>query len=366
MNVAFPHLFSVYSQIDSSSTCPGFNYGMTLIILLSIFPVAFEYYIIAALTVGLLAVFVLGYFLASNYSMSFWQKVLVSLAFFSPGTYLLFERGNLDIVIFLLIVMAAALLVRGSFLPSFFVLVLAALLKFYAFPLVVLVSLLSSNLRQRLVTTVFTLLTFTWILVDLGRGPILPVYGPVQFGYPVLDHYFEWLGLSVRPIPSFIGFFAPLFVWALLILVERRAGKGSQAILRQSVTNLQSDYAFLFTAIAFSAMFFVGLSFDYRLIFLAIAGIGLILKSTFSRKLKAALWVSLMIALWGSGAIGGKFMFIPDAIKPFLVGGFQLAGDLAVFLWVGILLFFGALVLARKVGWIGRVLTFVTQYKLVG
>lgn len=364
VDLAFPHVFSVFSQIEA--TCPEFNYGTALIVLLSIFPIAWEYYIIAAITVGLMAVLALGYFLARAYSMSFWQRVLVCLAFFSPGTYLLFERGNLDLLIILLIVIAALLLGRGAFFSSFFVLVFATLIKFYALPLVIIVSLFSNTLKQRVFTTVLTLITFALVFVDYSRTQILSVYGPVQFGYPVLEHYFEWLGLSLRPIPSFIGFFAPLFVWALLTLVDRRAGKGFQAMLRQSVTNLQADYAFLFTAIAFSAMFFVGLSFDYRLIFLAIAGIGLILKSTFSRKLKAALWVLLMIALWGSGAIGGKFMFIPDAIKPFLVGGFQLAGDLAVFLWVGILLFFGSLVLARKVGWIGRILTFVTQYKPVG
>ena len=363
VDLAFPNLFLIYSQIDA--TCPEFNYGTALIVLLSIFPIAWEHYIIAAITVGLIVVFALGFFLASSYSMSFWQKALVCLAFFSPGTYLLFERGNLDLVIVLLIVIAAVLLGRGAFFPAYFVLVFATLLKFYALPLVLIVSLLSNTLRQRIMTSVFTLLTFAQVFVDYSRTQVLPVYGPVQFGYPVLEHYFEWLELYLRPLPSFIGFVAPLFIWALLVLFERRAGKGFQEIVRQSVTNLQADYAFLFTAIAFSAMFFVGLSFDYRLIFLAISGIGLILKSTLSRKTKAALWVSLMIALWGSGAIGGKFMFIPDAIKPFLVGGFQLAGDLAVFLWVGILLFFGALVLARKVGWIGRLLTFVTQSKAV-
>ena len=363
VDLAFPNLFLIYSQIDA--TCPEFNYGTALIVLLSIFPIAWEHYIIAAITVGLIVVFALGFFLASSYSMSFWQKALVCLAFFSPGTYLLFERGNLDLVIVLLIVIAAVLLGRGAFFPAYFVLVFATLLKFYALPLVLIVSLLSNTLRQRIMTSVFTLLTFAQVFVDYSRTQVLPVYGPVQFGYPVLEHYFEWLELYLRPLPSFIGFVAPLFIWALLVLFERRAGKGFQEIVRQSVTNLQADYAFLFTAIAFSAMFFVGLSFDYRLIFLAISGIGLILKSTLSRKTKAALWVSLMIALWGSGAIGGKFMFIPDAIKPFLVGGFQLAGDLAVFLWVGILLFSGALVLARKVGWIGRLLTFVTQSKAV-
>lgn len=366
VDVAFPHIFSVYSQLDSSTTCSGFNYGVSLIILLSIFPIAWEHYIATAIAVGLLAVVALGYFLASSYKLVFWQKVLVTFAFFSPGMYLLFERGNLDIVIFLLILMAAALLGRGSFYLAFFVLVFATLLKFYALPLVILVSLLSKTLRQRLITAGITILTFTWVLVDYSRGQILPVYGPVQFGYPVLDHYFEWLGLSLDPIPKVIGFLTPLLVWVALVLFERKAGTKFQTRLSQTIELLKEDYAFIFTAITFCAMFFVGLSFDYRLIFLALAGVALVLKCSFSRPVRIGLWVSLLIALWGSGAFGGNFMFIPPAIKPVLVGGFQLAGDLAVFLWVGILLYVGALVVARKIEWFSRIIDFVTRIKVTG
>jgi hypothetical protein len=366
IDAGLPHIFSIYSQIEASDTCAGFNYGTILLILLSIFPIDGEFYVAVAITVGVLAVFVLGYFLANTYKMSFWQKLLVSFAFFSPGTYLLFERGNLDLVIFLLIVAAAVLLGRGGFFPTYFVVVFATLLKFYTLPLVLLVLLLSKTLRQRILTIVLSLLTFAWVYVDYSRGQILPVYGPVQFGYPVLDHYFVWFGLSLEPLPSLIGFLAPLMVWALLVLIVRKSGKVFQAELTKSIDNLQGDYAFVFTAITFCAMFFVGLSFDYRLIFLALAGVGLTLKSAFGRNTNVALWVSLLIALWGSGAIGGNFMFIPDAVKPFLVGGFQLAGDLAVFLWVGILLYVGALVLARKMGWIDRFLNFVTRYKVAG
>jgi len=192
------------------------------------------------------------------------------------------------------------------------------------------------------------------------------VYGPVQFGYPVLHHYFEWLGLSLEPLPSLTGFLAPWFVWALLVLNERRAGKNVLTKLTQTIKTLQGDYAFLFTAITFCAVFFVGLNFDYRLIFLAIAGVGLILKSASSRRTNVVLWVSLMIALWGSGAIGGNFMFIPPVIKPLLIGGFQLAGDLAVFLWVGILLYVVSLVLAREMRWFGRLLAWVTRSKATG
>jgi hypothetical protein len=84
VDLTFPHFFNVYSQIEA--TCPGYNYGAALIILLSIFPIALEHYVIAAITVSLIVVVALGFFLASAYSMSFWQKILVSLAVFSPGT----------------------------------------------------------------------------------------------------------------------------------------------------------------------------------------------------------------------------------------------------------------------------------------
>jgi len=158
----------------------------------------------------------------------------------------------------------------------------------------------------------------------------------------------------------------PLMVWVLLVLIERKARPGYQTKLSKIVNDLKSDYAFIFTGLIFCAMFFVGLSFDYRLIFLALAGVALILKCDLGRELRIALWVSLYIALWGSGAIGGNFMFIPPAIKPALIGGFQLAGDLAVFLWVGILLYVGALVVARKIEWFSRLLVLITRSKLVG
>ena len=366
INAGLPHLFSIYSQIEASQiqasdACSGFNYGTTLLILLSIFTIEREFYVATALTIGIFAVFILGYFLQSTYKMSFRQTLIVTLAFFSPGIFMLFERGNLDLVIFLLVVISAAIFARRVFIPAYLLLVFATLLKFYVLPAVVLASLLAKSVMQKIVVTILTITTMAWVVFDYSRGSILSVYGPVQFGYPVLEHYFEWLELSLGPLPSLIGFLTPLLVWALLVLVERKAGTRYKTRLNQTIIALREDYAFIFAAITFCAMFFVGLSFDYRLIFLALAGVSLLLRSAIGRKLKIVLWVSLIIALWGSGAIGGNFLFIPAAIKPLLIGGFQLAGDLAVFLWIGILLHVGALVVAKKIEWFGRFLAFVTR-----
>jgi hypothetical protein len=365
VNVGLPQLFSVYSQIEASETCRGFTYGTTLIILLSILPIDLEFYVAVAVALGVLSVLALGFFLSTSYRMSFWQKVIVTVVFFSPGTFLLFERGNLDLQILLLVVIAAALFARGMYLPAYFVLLFATLLKFYTLPLVVLVSLLAKNVRDRILSTVLTSLTLVWVIFDYSRGPILQVYGPLQFGYPVLGHYFEWLGISVQLLPSLIGFFAPWLVWALLVFFERKAGNLYQTNLRKSLGALEADYAFLFTAVALCAMFFVGLNYDYRLVFLVVAGVALILKLEFSRGQKAALWISLLIAVWGSGAFGGNFTFIPATIKPFLIGGFQLSGDLAVFLWIGILMYFCSLVLGRRISWLGKALSFVTQSRKI-
>lgn len=361
LDLSLPNLLTVYSQIENSLTCPGFNYGMTLIVLLSVFPISWEAYIVTALLVGVVGVFLIGFFLGRSYILSARQKVLVTVAFFSPGAFLLFERGNLDLVIFLLIIMSSWFLGRGHFTPAYLLLVLASLLKFYALPLVIFVALLSQNWKQKVLTSVLTAITFIWVLIDLSRGPTLPIQGSVQFGYPVLNHYFEWLGLRLAPLPDLIGFLSPLLVWILLILIQRRAGTDQQSKLSEGTKALQVDYAFLFSGITFCAMFFVGLSYDYRLVFLAVAAIALILKGAFDQKTTVALWMTLMIALWGSGALGNSLMFIPLEIKPFLVGGFQLAGDLAVILWVGILLHFGSAVVAEKIKWYRKVHAFITR-----
>ena len=360
LDLSLPNLFTAYSQIENSETCPGFNYGMALIILLSVFQISWDSYILIALIVGVLGVFGLGVFLGRTYSMNSWQRVLSVLAIFSPGAFLLFERGNLDLIIFLMVVLAAVLSNRNLFIPSLLIIVLASLMKFYTAPLVLLMALLAKRPAQRVVAWAMTIGTFVWVAIDLSRGPTLPIQGSVQFGYPVLNHYFEWLGLFLEPVPSALGFIFPWLVWALLVLRQRSLDGSSLARLEANTRVLSGDYVFLFSGITFSAMFFVGLSYDYRLVFLALAGMGLLLKGKFSRRTSIFLWSSLLVAVWGSGALGNSLTFIPPTIEPFLIGGFQLAGDLSTFLWVGVLLYFCALVAATKIGWFSKLLSFIT------
>ncbi len=360
LDLSIPNLFSIYSQIQTSDTCPGYNYGMPLLILLSVFPISWSSYVLIALIVGVVGLFSLGVFLARSFEMTSRRRILIILAVFSPGVLLLFERGNLDLIILLMVILAGLLFKNKFVISALLVLSSASLMKFYTAPLVLLIALVVKNRRQQVVAWIVTFITFVWVAIDMSRGPELPSEGFVQFGYSVLNHYFVWLGVLLQPLPSILGFVIPMLVWAFLVINQRNLNWHSEKGLRAVTNSLSEDYVFLFTGLTFCAMFFVGLSYDYRLVFLAVAGVALILKSSFGRGMNVFLWGSLLIALWGSGVLGNGIDFIPPTLKPALIGGFQLAGDLSVFLWVGILLYFCALVLANKIAWFSKILGIVT------
>jgi hypothetical protein len=355
ISVNFQNLFSLKSQIESIESCSGFNYGISLLLILSIFEISWSSYVILALIVGVIGVFAWGLFVGASYSMRWWERGLVLISVFSPGVFLLFERGNLDFIMFLLVLASIVFLARNLFVAAFLTLLLATLLKFYTFPLLVFMLFLSRSFGRRLFAATLTTVCFLVVATDLATAPALPAQGPVQFGFPVLNHYLEWFGIFLAPWPSIIGLVIPLGVWVGLALRSKRSQKSSDT---QTIESLANDYTFLFSGVTFVAVFFVGLSYDYRLIFLAVAGISLILIGHWSTVEKTVLWSSLVLALWGSGAVGYTFDFIPEGARLLLIGGFQLLGDLATFAWVGLLLHFGSRSVAVRFIWLSKILNF--------
>ena len=363
LDLSFPNILDVYPQLEAlqaSGSCGHFGYGMPLLMLLSLVDVNLENYFALALVTGLFLSLVLGLFLSRVYNLTWKQQVLVFFVVFSPGTYLLFERGNFDQIIFLLVLGAAALFARSRFFASISLLTLATVTKFYTLPLLLFQLLLARTVANRILAGGFFALGTAWVLAEVNRGEFLPEQGSLQFGFPVLNHYFEWLGLSLAPLPNVIAIVSPLLIWFSLVVIQRLGATQRLARWESTVNALAGDYVFQFMGILFVGMFFVGLSYDYRLLFLAVAGISLIVRGNWSRFEKWVLWLSLMVALWGSSALGNSLSVIPLEIKPYLIGGFQLFGDLMGFVWVGILMHFGSMVVATKLNWFHRILGFVS------
>lgn len=363
LDLSFPNIFGVYSQLETlqaSGSCGHFGYGMPLLMFLTLADVNMGNYFALAFATGLLLSMVLGWFFSKAHNLSWIQQVLVFFLIFSPGTFLLFERGNFDQIIFLLVLGAAVLFARKKFFASITLLILATVTKFYTIPLLLYQLLLSRTAAQKILAGGFLAIGTAWVLAEVNRGDFLPAQGSVQFGFPVLNHYFEWLGLSVAPLPNLIAIASPLLVWFSLMATQRKGTQRLAARRKSTAAELGGDYVFQFMGILFVGMFFVGLSYDYRLLFLAVAGISLIVRGDWLPVERWFLWLSLLFALWGSAALGNSLTIIPTDIKPYLIGGFQLFGDVLVFVWVGILLHFGSMVVATQLSWFDRTLIFIS------
>lgn len=239
----------------------------------------------------------------------------------------------------LLILLAGWAFSKGHHLLTSVVVFLSAILKFYTLPLLWLIVFLVPGIRMKALS--FSTAVFGTALVarDLAAITGIPDGGLYQFGISSVGHYFDILKLSV-PIEVSIGIGAaiPLFLAICFYRANKKPPNLSEVFdLRKTPLSVSSVLS-IFSSVVFLSCYFAGLSFDYRLIFLAMAALPYLNKVGLNQIWTRWLWVILLIAFWGSS--GFAFSLLPDS--SFFVGvlifGLQALGDFAVMIWVGILI----------------------------
>jgi hypothetical protein len=327
------------SNLSQIEGCTSFNYGQALLLLLKLFPLTEASYIPLAVALGALSSGVIGGLGMSLLRMKSRARfgvttILLFLALYSPGTSLLFERGNLDMVVLLILISGAILLAKHFSWIAIALITLASLIKLYALPL----------LMTSLVFVKNRLAIAVWVAVfglaclaaarDLTRIRALPGDGFVQFGRSAFDHYFSFIGLEPHSFFGLIGLVLPLTTFAILLktnFFSSRVTEIAQGLSQYSTSRL----TWLTCSVIFVSCYVAGLNYDYRLIFLALAGSATAIRmsSLTSRFLS---WSTLLLALWGS-ALFPAGLFEDRAWRILVVGPLQVVGDLCISLWVGLL-----------------------------
>jgi hypothetical protein len=149
------------------------------------------------------------------------------------------------------------------------------------------------------------------------------------------------LGLN---FPTFlggaIGTLLPL-IGAALLWRFRNSSVGKGVILQLRIDNSNpalKDFVFLFMSIAFLSCYFAGLSFDYRLVFLALGCLALLSQCSKPERHTSVMWGLLLVALWGSSSFGVLLKPDESIVWRLIFGGFQFFGDLALMILVPILI----------------------------
>jgi hypothetical protein len=226
---------------------------------------------------------------------------------------LLFERSNLDAII-ILFVGTAVLQFKSRRFLSFTLIAISSLFKFYSAPL--LVFFIFKGITKRISMLYFSAVSVLYFLMvlDFTTKPkkFEPIGVAISFGFEKWIYWSSKFGVTINSYLALL-LSATLAVSLPVLLFK----KGLFGILE--VTHGLREYSMGY--ILFLICFFSGVTYDYRLTFLLLTVFLLIKYSSFSMRIRIALFASLALTMWLALAL-------PEL---------RILGDILINLWVGIL-----------------------------
>ena len=325
-------------QVNDS--CTGYVYGSNFLRALSLFNLYENYtrllgllflFFISALMGGL------SEHLLSDKKM---KKSLILVVFCSPPIWLLVASGNFDILIIYLILFSALLFFHNYKGYSLMLLSCATIIKFYTFPLLLIVFLSIRKKRLKIFSAaclvVVTLIVVSDLKYTRGNSTFASEY---FFTFGVINPGAWWnilvnklnfpdLGLSVLQKYLFGFLLMGLVTYWIARLTITRASNIINAVPSELKFDLE-ETIFSFFGITYCVLFLQGGNFDYKLFYLAVAGLFYIRvyqkRIIFTLLLAASLWMSCF-------SFGLSSEFVPSVKVSTIYVAIQLFGDAANFI----------------------------------
>ena len=257
-----------------SGTCV-YNYGDALIKILNFLHLDNPAYTQAIAYFLIISVIFSFCFLILEVSEKFrFQNLVVALMLIcSPPVWLLFERGNLDTLMFVLVTMTMALYIFNFRLLGNIVLTISVLIKFYTLPNIFFKLHKDRNRLYMLSSLTFFSIATIWVSIDLQKiysGFSIPNPTYCAYGSPIV-------GLVLNKLFHFhisknLQLLLGLIILLLGVLAAEKLSEKLNSIkeFRTKLNNLSKNTFYIYKnfAIIYFFTFFTSMSFVYRLIFL--------------------------------------------------------------------------------------------------
>ena len=282
---------------DASSPLCFYPYGRTLIYLIDLFRIPPA---LAPAIVVLISLMILNIALLFLRNAGRDEKIFIFLVFVSPPLWLAFERGNADLLICLLVLVSAYAAYKGKTFLEISILVLATLIKFYTLPLLILILWRRRKninpFASLILVSIISYIILTDILMQNLQQP-----GSFAFGSPVVTFWINaissHLNLPLDAISIRNGQVIGLFFLALIAALFFKMFTFPPQLRNLNSFSL-SGHCFFHLGVVYVTCFALGMSYDYRLIFSALASIFFLrsLENFGNRRLKfATVW---LLSLW--------------------------------------------------------------------
>lgn len=198
-------------------------------------------------------------------------KILTCFLLLSPSSQLLLERGNFDVIMIALIVVASFLIARNKLVLAVITIVFGTMLKFYTLPLFLFVYQRARNILTRsiVILTFFLVVYFSYREYSMLREETLKTYC-CSFGNEVFGLYLNRLGFTLNSVE------VVLFGWIMIIFSMFFVRSASRSKIATWVPTFKSyeqseTSIFLSLMLIFSSLYFTGTNFDYKLQILSLA-----------------------------------------------------------------------------------------------
>ena len=280
-----------------------YPYGRTFIYIIDLFRIPAFLAPVIIITVGF---FILNFTLKFLNTSTRAEKVIAFLFLASPPFWLAFERGNADLLICLLVLTAAFMTTKNRIVGSVATLTLATLIKFYTFPLLLIVLWKNRKVLSQFRIVMLILATAYIIFFDV-QAQNLQQPGSFAFGAPIMTFWINALSSNFNlPLGEVTIRFGHLIGLALLSVIT--AGfllKGAVITnLFRPKSNSLCENCLFYLGTVYVSCFVLGMSYDYRLIFSALAGL-FFMQAT--KTLGAYRW--LLISIWATSLWLSVFSF---------------------------------------------------------
>lgn len=293
--------FEIYEITDG--VC-AYNYGQTFLHFFAALGVGAKHtWIIGPLLIAATVTCFIELLRKIRPAPSFLLLCVASACFLSPPVQLLFERGNLDSLVFIFLCLSVIVFANGWSRAAVVLITAAVTLKFYSLPALI-SSLLFLDKRKYSWFLYFCCLVFATYLtvVDLTHilggfsvpNPMGAAFGSSSFGN-VLDAYSRLEFSRVELVV--IGFVIAAFLIVTIYFIDKRSTKLQPFRASLDFQNSSTTFAFWVFGTTFLATYFLTMNYDYRLVFLCPLICVLAVNSPGNA---APLIASGLMALWGS------------------------------------------------------------------
>lgn len=328
---------STSSLLDA---CRNFNYGY-----FSMFSMGLTTSIYGNVMFwGLLQVLVFLFLVVKVYFHKLFtsREYVYLLALFSPGVFLLYLSGNMDIQIICLLLLANKLIFSGKEKFGLTLIFITALLKFYTAPVLLVAFFIVKVKSSRTYCIMLIFSAATLILFQLIKTPLAPFPDSAQnkFGSGIFDNYARKAGL---PLNKFQGeLLGLIFLCAVILLIivcyKKLTPLNKNNQIKLSKSKQMLSFNFLMMAATSLACYLGGLNVDYRLTFIALTGIALLQIPQTKVKIISAIFPYVWIfSLWIAYPFANLQKYIGLDLQP--LGDIFLVGTMAYIIFQSFFVF---------------------------